>query len=534
MELRNYIFILLISALFVPAFSYAQTRSIVFPVDGESTFRDDFLEPRGGGTRQHLGVDILADKHTPVVAAVDGVVSYIPLSEPSWGYMITIQDRDGYQYRYIHLNNDTPGTDDGQGGIQYAYASGLRRGSEVRAGQLIGWLGDSGNAENTVPHLHFEIRTPNRNAINPYQSLFSAASPQNFAREYVEHEHVDAGEAGVEEGAELIFTIELSEGMEGYAIEELQRRLQKAGHFTHPTRTRYFGPVTKAALQSFQNANNIAPTGVLGFETRALLNGDPIASSGRVRLEKELFEGDEDQAVLQVELKLETLGHFDGTPDIVFDSQTREAVRRFQNAEGLSPTGYVTYDTWNTLNDRYKVAPKPTLATTQTSGATAITSTETLSIGSRGSDVVLLQDRLRELGHFSPNIISTGYFGPVTHEAVISFQEANSIETIGIVGPKTRAALNTLNTTSETVLEEPSNSTASFVFTTTLDIGSRGNEVVELQCLLRDLGFFDQNTLCTGYFGPITHKAVADFQVSKGIEAIGIVGPQTRTALNSL
>ena len=74
----------------------------------------------------------------------------------------------------------------------------------------------------------------------------------------------------------------------------------------------------------------------------------------------------------------------------------------------------------------------------------------------------------------------------------------------------------------------------SYTFTLPMSIGSRGAEVVELQCVLQDLGFFSQSVSCTGYFGPITHAAVADFQASKGIESIGIVGPKTRAALNAL
>ena len=446
----NLITIFILLAVILPFTLRAQTRTIVFPVDGETSFRNDFLEPRDGGAREHLGTDIIAPKHTPLVAAVNGVISYIPFSEPSWGYMLTIQDSEGYQYRYLHLNNDNRGTDDGNGGSGQAYASGLKRGTKVSAGQLVGWVGDSGNAENTVPHLHFEIRGPDRVAINPYSSLVAAASPENYKATTAIVEHESSGDAGVEEGASLIFTIEIREGMQGYAIKELQRRLEKAGHFTHPTLTKYFGPITKASLQSFQQANGIAPTGVLGYETRAILNDDPVALSGRIKLEKELFEGDKDQAVLQVELKLKALGYFHLEADEEFDSTTREAVRSFQRSSGLSTTGYVSYDTWNNLNNQYKATSKPAIVTTPIAGPTENTPsgnyvfTSSLSIGSRGNDVVELQCFLQKLGYFSENTLCTGYFGPITHEAVAKFQASKGIESIGIVGPKTRAALNSI------------------------------------------------------------------------------------------
>ncbi len=431
----------------MPAFSYAEVRNIVFPVDGVSSFRDDFLEPRGGGTRQHLGVDVLADKMTPLVAAVDGVISYIPYPEPSYGYMITIQDKDGYQYRYIHINNDTPGTDDGNGGRANAYAPGLKRGSEVRAGELIGWVGDSGNAEQTVPHLHFEIRDPSRNALNPYDSLLAAAQPENVRNENIETPQVDVGEAGVAEGAEFVFAIQLRKGMQGDAIRKLQSRLKDEGFFTHPVTTKYFGSITEEALKKYQQANGIAPTGILGFETRTLLNQEENATP-ELRLEKELFEGDEGETVLQIKLKLETLGYMAEADNDVYDSMLREAVRTFQREHNLNPTGHVNFDTWRILNTRYASTPKPVAGPTDEQKEVYIEDhyvfRTAMSIGSRGEDVVALQCFLRDLGFFDKNTLCTGYFGPITHSAVAGFQASRGIEAIGIVGPKTRAALNSI------------------------------------------------------------------------------------------
>ena len=78
---------------------------------------------------------------------------------------------DGWVTWYIHLNNDTEGTDDGQA---WGFAPGIGRGVHVEAGELIGWLGDSGNAENTPPHVHFELHRPDGTKINPYLHLKAA------------------------------------------------------------------------------------------------------------------------------------------------------------------------------------------------------------------------------------------------------------------------------------------------------------------------------------------------------------------------
>ncbi len=147
--------------------------TITFPVQGGATFHDDFGDPRSGG-RTHEGNDLMAPKMTPIVAAYGGVVSFAPLAMPSYGYTINIRGDDGYTYNYLHINNDTPGTDDASGGPQYAYAPGIGEGVRVATGQHIAWVGDSGNAEAVGSHLHFEIRMPDGTPINPFPYLNAA------------------------------------------------------------------------------------------------------------------------------------------------------------------------------------------------------------------------------------------------------------------------------------------------------------------------------------------------------------------------
>ena len=153
-----------------PTITPTGTPEIIFPVQGGATFSDDFGDGRSGG-RLHEGNDLMAPKMTPILAARGGRVISAPMTEPSYGYMISIAGDDGYTYNYIHINNDTPGTDDDLGGPQYAYAPGISQGVQVIQGQHIAWVGDSGNAENVGPQLHFEIRLPDNTAIDPYQYL---------------------------------------------------------------------------------------------------------------------------------------------------------------------------------------------------------------------------------------------------------------------------------------------------------------------------------------------------------------------------
>ncbi|MBI4433674.1 M23 family metallopeptidase [Candidatus Uhrbacteria bacterium] len=155
-------------------------RVIRFPVDGVASFADSFNDGSTRG-RVHHGIDIMAPKMTPVVAATDGHVRWLTATEQSYGWMVVLEDDEGYAYHYIHLNNDSPGTDDGRGGRATAIAPEIQWGAPVTKGQVIGWVGDSGNAESTPPHLHFEIHVPSGSAMNPYRSLL-AAERQGFFR----------------------------------------------------------------------------------------------------------------------------------------------------------------------------------------------------------------------------------------------------------------------------------------------------------------------------------------------------------------
>lgn len=157
----------------LPAIIPSEEPDIIFPIQGGAQFVNDFGDGRSGG-RVHEANDLMAPKMTPILAARGGRVISAAMTEPSYGFMISIAGDDGYTYNYLHINNDTPDTDDGLGGAEYAYAPGISRGVTVVQGQHIAWVGDSGNAESTGSHLHFEIRLPDDTAINPYQYLNAA------------------------------------------------------------------------------------------------------------------------------------------------------------------------------------------------------------------------------------------------------------------------------------------------------------------------------------------------------------------------
>ena len=143
--------------------------NIIFPVVGKSTYTDDYGDPRG--SRSHAGIDIMAARRTVAVAAEAGRVRLWTTSSRA-GCMLYLYGRSGTTYLYIHLNNDLTTSNDNTGSCVpgVAYATGLKNDAKVVAGQPLGYVGDSGDANGGAPHLHFELH-PNGKETNPYQYL---------------------------------------------------------------------------------------------------------------------------------------------------------------------------------------------------------------------------------------------------------------------------------------------------------------------------------------------------------------------------
>jgi len=138
----------------------------------------DFGDEREGGRRLHLGTDVAAPILTPVLSVAEGVVATIHnqagTDDCCW---VSVDHDDGWASLYIHLNNDLFGTDDGT-------TSGVRRdlseGDRVAAGEILGWVGDSGNAEDTVSHLHFGLLNRAGIPIDAGPSLAASSSRTAF------------------------------------------------------------------------------------------------------------------------------------------------------------------------------------------------------------------------------------------------------------------------------------------------------------------------------------------------------------------
>jgi len=127
-----------------------------FPVGGPANYRDDWLEARFGPPfHLHQGTDIFAERGTPVRAPADGAVRFVEEGGLG-GLSAYVTTGDGTFYYMTHLN-----------GFNRKIASGSR----VKQGEVIAYVGNTGNAANGAPHLHFEIHPGGGAAVNPKPHL---------------------------------------------------------------------------------------------------------------------------------------------------------------------------------------------------------------------------------------------------------------------------------------------------------------------------------------------------------------------------
>jgi hypothetical protein len=151
----------------------AKVPRLLFPVVGKTVYQDDFGDPRGQGS--HEGNDLMAAWRAPVVAVEPGRIK-IWTSSARAGCMLYLYGKSGTTYLYIHLNNDLTKNNDNKGGCRQgvAYAPGLDDGEQVRAGELIAYVGDSGDADGIAHHLHFEVHPDDGAAVSPFRHLRAA------------------------------------------------------------------------------------------------------------------------------------------------------------------------------------------------------------------------------------------------------------------------------------------------------------------------------------------------------------------------
>ena len=151
-------------ALTMTAIDDLRNRQLTLPVQGikREQLRDTFNETRGS-SRKHEALDVLAPRNTPILAVEDGKVARLFLSDAGGITIYQFDPSETYCYYYAHLDR---------------YADGLKEGMTIKRGQVLGYVGTTGNAPRNTPHLHFAIfkmgedkRWWQGTAVDPYSVL---------------------------------------------------------------------------------------------------------------------------------------------------------------------------------------------------------------------------------------------------------------------------------------------------------------------------------------------------------------------------
>lgn len=306
----------------IPAFADAQSREWYRDVDTRSLdddivesfpipvlfgisyaqIRSDFGDPRGDGTREHEGQDIMAPAGAPIVSPTDAIVTRVGDGDSS-GLYVSTANPGGESFRYMHLDTIAE----------------IRAGDELKAGDFIGTVGNTGNASGGAAHLHFEIHEDG-DPIDPYPRLegeFTFKEKISFLKDVFDNFDGSTSEyaeflvetypqelrralneklslprpltqaldkAGIVDASSLqekldalidsipsLLIRDLSLGDSGPEVSLLQfflifrsdnAALRAAGA------TGYFGSITETALREYQRTIKVEETGVFDDETR--------------------------------------------------------------------------------------------------------------------------------------------------------------------------------------------------------------------------------------------------------------------------
>ena len=325
----------------------------------------------------------------------------------------------------------------------------------------------------------------------------------------------------------------LENGASGTKVRTLQNRLIELGWLSGQADGKY-GNATEYAVKAFQKRySSLWDDGVAGPDTLKQLYGagaatakTPAASLGQT-----FSSGDEGSAVKALQNRLKELGFYKKAIDGEYGSTTKAAVTAFQAANGLSETGKANETTLNKLysasaKDADYLTDEENAKNEEDEGETGnqtdsdkveVNGYTTLQWGDTGTAVKKLQEALKNRGYYSGKIDST--FGSGVYAAVKAFQKQYGLKADGIAGPATQNLLfNTSASSSDT--------------NTSLQKGSSGTEVRNLQYVLAELGYYDGSI--NGEYGNTTADAVRAFQINNDISPVdGVAGPKTLKVIYS-
>ena len=276
-------------------------------------------------------------------------------------------------------------------------------------------------------------------------------------------------------------------GDTGTAVRNLQKALKNKGYYSGSVDGKY-GAATTAAVVAFQSAQGLRVDGKAGPATqRALFTTSSSTDTSKYTT---LRPGDSGAAIRQLQTTLKQKGYYTGTIDGDYGSGTTAAVKAFQKKMNITPVDGIAGD--------------KTLTLLYSSDAVDSDEYATLRPGDTGAAVRTMQATLYELGYYDGS--RDGVYGATTQDAVRAFQIRNKVTPVdGIAGNKTLTKLYK-----------------------TLRKGDRGDEVVQMQDSLQQLGYL---AAVTGYYDDATVAAVRSFQSRNGLSVDGSAGQETLAVL---
>ncbi len=287
-------------------------------------------------------------------------------------------------------------------------------------------------------------------------------------------------------------TESLSSGAKGDDVKTVQKRLKELGYYRSNIDGK-MGRDTVSALKEFQKAHGLEDDGVAGKATYAILFSEtalhkgvtpspvptntpkPEATDGSAEAWPTLRKNDSGDAVAQLQEALIKLGYMSGKADGNYGSNTAEAVKAFQKANGLTADGTAGEQTQKLLfggnAKKASATAKPTATPKATATPTPTPASTAMKVGSKGSDVKALQKKLIELGYLSGK--ADGIYGTKTAEAVKAFQKASKLTADGVAGAATMKSLEGAKSTSSNNTTTTTTTTAKVTASTTKPSAAR-------------------------------------------------------------
>ncbi|MEA4888871.1 MAG: peptidoglycan-binding protein [Clostridiaceae bacterium] len=317
----------------------------------------------------------------------------------------------------------------------------------------------------------------------------------------------------------------LKNGSSGETVRTLQQNLTDLGYLCGPVDGQ-FGPLTEFAVTALQQRLQQSLTGTAGHALQVMLLDGLASPAAGLQQAGRLSAGDSGEQVFVLQKRLYELNFLKSSVDGQYGPLTVQAVTTLQALNNLPQNGVAAADELALLFKPQVIAGQATL-----------------SLGDSGYEVLLLQQRLKNLNYYSGDPDST--FSTAVEQAVRDFQSRAGLEVDGHAGIKTQTRLYAADAPAAippAAPAAPAPSPAPAVsappsavqvsapaFTKAVRRGSTGPVVRLVQQRLIELGFLSGSA--DGKFGPATKKAALAFQRSAGLKVDGIVGRQTYNAL---